>query len=146
MTNEYTDIIDMSYPLKTSDKIKHPSMSTSDRAKIFAPFAALKGYEEAIAAKQRITVPRKDLSEETKAVLDDRLHQIEQILSEGRHPIITIVYFLRDAGENTVKEGGEYIQFTGMVAKYNPISRILQVVDKKIKLDDICDIDGEDLL
>lgn len=53
MASDYSDIIHMEYPLKTSDKIKHPRMNLADRAKIFAPFAALKGYEEAIAKKQR---------------------------------------------------------------------------------------------
>ena len=31
--------------------IKHPPMDLSRRAKIFSPFDALKGYDEAIAAK-----------------------------------------------------------------------------------------------
>ncbi len=52
-THKYDDIIQMDYPLKGSDLIKHPRMRVEDRAKIFAPFAALKGYEEAIAAKQK---------------------------------------------------------------------------------------------
>ena len=50
-SSRYSDIIDMEYPLKNRDIIKHPPMSLQDRAKIFAPFAALKGHEEAIAAK-----------------------------------------------------------------------------------------------
>ncbi|MDD3403777.1 MAG: hypothetical protein PHQ72_10540 [Hespellia sp.] len=51
---KYSDIIHMKYPLSSADRIKHPRMSNSDRAKIFAPFAALKGYEEAIEAKQKL--------------------------------------------------------------------------------------------
>ena len=51
--HEYDDILNMEYPLKTSGTTKHPRMANAERAKIFAPFAALKGYEEAIAAKQR---------------------------------------------------------------------------------------------
>ncbi|MCI5855867.1 MAG: hypothetical protein MR016_00660 [Agathobacter sp.] len=51
-THEYDEIIEMKYPLETTDTQKHPRMSRADRAKIFSPFAALKGYEEAIAAKQ----------------------------------------------------------------------------------------------
>lgn len=55
----YDDIIEMEYPLKSSDRVKHPRMTIENRAKIFAPFAALKGHEEAIAAKRRIVVPRR---------------------------------------------------------------------------------------
>lgn len=49
--SRYEDIIGLPYPPKDRDMAKHPPMSAADRAKIFAPFAALKGYEEAIAAK-----------------------------------------------------------------------------------------------
>ena len=52
ITHRYDDIIHLEYPLKSADTVKHPRMTVEDRAKIFAPFAALKGYEDAIAAKQ----------------------------------------------------------------------------------------------
>ncbi|MDO4166384.1 MAG: hypothetical protein Q4D32_03155 [Eubacteriales bacterium] len=52
-THKYDDIIHMTYPLENRDVAKHPPMSRADRAKIFSPFAALKGYEEAIEAKQK---------------------------------------------------------------------------------------------
>lgn len=138
ITHKYDDIINMEYPLKTSDKVKHPRMPVADRAKIFVPFAALKGYEEAIVAKQKIVVPRIELSEESKEYLDLQLSKIEQHLISGHHPIVTVVYFLKD--KHSSQEGGEYIQFTGMVAKLNATSRMIQIVDKKLKLDDIYDI------
>jgi hypothetical protein len=47
-THKYDDIIDMEYPLKTSDTVKHPRMSNAERAKIFAPFAALRGFDDVI--------------------------------------------------------------------------------------------------
>lgn len=142
ITHKYDDIIDVEYPLKSSDKVKHKRMLVEDRAKIFIPFAALKGYEEAIAAKQRIVVPRIELSEETKEYLDLQLSKIEQLLNSGQHPIITVVYFLKDKQS---EEGGEYIQFTGMVAKFNSTSRMIQIVEKKLKLDDIYDIRSDEL-
>jgi|GEM_PF-1399345 len=47
---EYADIIDRSRPVHHGDdfSVKHPPMSISDRAKIFAPFAALSGHSDAI--------------------------------------------------------------------------------------------------
>jgi hypothetical protein len=143
VTHEYDDIIQMEYPFVSIDMIKYPRMQIEDRAKIFAPFAALKGYEEAIAAKQKIIVPRIELSEESKEYLDLQLSKIERLLTEGQHPITTVVYFHKDKVSN--EEGGEYIQFTGMVAKYDQTSRILQIVEKRLRLDDICSIEGEDL-
>jgi hypothetical protein len=52
-TLKYEDIIYMTYPLENHDNIKHPRMPVADRAKIFSPFSALKGYDDAIARKQR---------------------------------------------------------------------------------------------
>lgn len=143
VTHKYDDIVNMEYPLNGFDVVKHPKMSIEDRAKIFAPFAALKGYEEAIAAKQKNVVPRIELSEESKEYLDLQLGKIEQLLTKGEHPIITVVYFQKDKGSS--EEGGEYIQFTGMVAKFNQTSRILQIVEKRLQLDDIYCIEGENL-
>lgn len=138
----YDDIIHTEYPLKSSDAFKHPKMSIEDRAKIFAPFAALKGYEEAIAEKQKIVVPRIELSEESKEYLDLQLGKVERLLTSGLHPIITVVYFQKN---KVSKEDGEYIQFTGMVAKFDQTSRILQIVEKKLQLGDIYSIEGEEL-
>ncbi len=142
-THKYDDIISMEYPLKSADIIKHPKMRVEDRAKIFAPFAALKGYEDAILAKQRIIVPRIELSEEAKEYLDQQLSQIERLLLGEKHPIITVVYFQMD--KSSIPDGGEYIQFTGMVAKIDFTSRILQIVEKRLRLEDIYGIEVEDL-
>lgn len=143
VTQKYDDILHTEYPLKNSDIIKHPRMSIEDRAKIFAPFAALKGYEEAISAKQKIVVPRIELSEESKEYLDLQLGKIERLLTKGQHPIITVVYFRKDKVSN--EDGGEYLKFTGMVARYDRTSRILQIVEKRLFLDDIYGIEGVDL-
>ncbi len=142
-THKYDDIIYMEYPFERSNTIKHPRMRVEDRAKIFAPFAALRGYEEAIIAKQKIVVPRIELSEESKAYLDVQMGKIEQLLSKDKHPIITVVFYQKDKGNN--EDCGEYIQYTGMVAKFDQTSHILQIVEKRLRLDDIYSIEGEDL-
>ncbi|MBO4863900.1 MAG: hypothetical protein J5517_06020 [Eubacterium sp.] len=54
--NEYKDIIDKERPRHDGDafEARHPKMSREARAKIFAPFAALKGHEEAIENTGRL--------------------------------------------------------------------------------------------
>lgn len=141
VTHKYDDIIHIEYPLKR-DMIKHPRMKQEDRAKIFMPFAALKGYEEAIAAKQKIIVPRIELSEEAKEFLDLQMKKIERMLLKEQHPVITVVYFQSDRAKG---DGGEYIRFTGMVAKFDRSSRILQIVERRLRLENIYRIEGEDL-
>ena len=56
----YADIIDRQRPVHTDDAFgrRHPSMSMAKRAKIFAPFAALKGFDEAIQAQNARRAPR----------------------------------------------------------------------------------------
>lgn len=101
-----------------------------NRAKQFVPFAAVKGYEEALRAKEKIIVEKIELSEERKAELDFKLHQI------NKKDIITVVYFYKD----------EYIKLEGMVSRLDRDARILKVVNTKIPFDDIYDLNCESLL
>lgn len=51
---------------------KHPPMESSRRAKIFAPFDALCGFDEAVAAKRVCCEDRRELTEaENKITLKD---------------------------------------------------------------------------
>lgn len=104
-------------------------MSREDRAKQFMPFAALKGYEDALREKERILVPKIELTEETKAELDLKLRQIEL------KDIITVTYF----------NNGEYLQVTGMVSRIDTDARTMKVVNTRIPFEDIYDIQGEKL-
>lgn len=50
MKDDYKDIIDLPYPRDDWNFLmKHPRMSVANRAKIFSPFAALRGHNEKIA-------------------------------------------------------------------------------------------------
>jgi len=102
-------------------------MDREKRAKQFIPFSALKGFEEALREKERITVEKIDLSEERKEELDKILHQL-QIGS-----IITVTYFYK----------GEYLKKTGFLAKLDPSSQFMQIVNEKITFDNILDIETE---
>lgn len=99
-------------------------MSREDRAKQFMPFAALRGYEEALRAKERIVVDRKELSEEQKEELDKVIHVIK------KQDIVTVVYF----------ESDEYLKVTGMVSKIDMDGRYIKVVNTKVEFDNIYSI------
>ena len=137
--NRYEDILNATPPVGQGLK-GYPPMNIPDRAKIFAPFAALKGYEEAIFAKQKIVVPRINLSEETRDLLDQKMHLVLELLKRQQHPILTIIYFTRT---RIGQDEGEYIRFTGMVGKIDETSKILHIVDLKIPLYDIYNMEGE---
>lgn len=99
-------------------------MSREDRAKQFMPFAALKGYPDALRKKEKIVVPKAELSEEYQEELDRKLRQV------NKNDIITVVYFYKD----------EYIKLTGMVSRIDETARILKIVNTKISFEDIFNI------
>ena len=91
------------------------------------PFAAVKGHEEALRAKEKIVVEKIELSEEKKEELDFKLQLIK------RTDVISVVYFCKD----------EYIKLEGMVSRIDTDARILKVVNTKIPFEDIYELSGE---
>ena len=102
-----------------------PKMSREDRAKQFMPFAALKGYPEALRKKEKIIVPKVELSEEYAEALDWKLRQVK------KNDMITVIYFFE----------GQYLKKTGMVSRIDETARVLKVVNTKIPFEDIYDIE-----
>lgn len=101
-----------------------PKMTQSDRAKQFMPFTALRGYEDALRKKEKIRVPRVELTEYAQERLNRRLLRIR------KRDMVTVTYY----------HGGEYLQKTGMVAAFQPEYRRIRIVDTVISLDDLLDI------
>ncbi len=104
------------------------SMPKEERAKQFMPFAALRGLDEALAAREKIVVPKKELSEEMLAELDERMHHVE------KGSMVTVLYYHRD----------EYLKITGIVARIDVNAGLLQVVNTKILFEDILEIQLSD--
>ncbi|MBO6241089.1 MAG: YolD-like family protein [Butyrivibrio sp.] len=100
-------------------------MSIDKRAAQFLPFKAVSGLDEALLAKEKIIVPKIELSEEMYEELDKKMHE----LSKGC--IASCVYFSK----------GEYLRATGMVARIDETSRILQIVNTRICFEDILDVE-----
>lgn len=99
-------------------------MSIENRAKQFMPFAALKGLPEALAEKEKVVVPKIELSPESEEELNYKMHQVE--LGD----IIDVIYF----------NNNEYLKITGKVARIDEGCKILQIVNTKIPFDSILDI------
>lgn len=103
---------------------KHYPMDREKRAKQFIPFAALKGFEDALRLKEKIVVNKIELSEERKEELDNTLRS----LVVGS--IVTVIYY----------HDGEYLEKTGYLAKISPTANFLQIVNEKISFENILDI------
>lgn len=139
----YKDIIEQHRPISK----RHPPMATADRAKQFSPFAALKGYEEALQLKQKRYTRRIELSEDAKSLLDRKLHILNQWLENGQKPIVTIRYFVPKTVSNpgkTVNENdielGSYLEISGAVEKINSEMRSIQISGESLCIDDVVDL------
>lgn len=134
----YEDIIDLPHPVSR----KHAQMPKAERAAQFSPFAALTGYEEAVAETARLTESRTELDESRKLALGETLYRAQEKISE--RPEAAIVYFRPDER----KEGGAYVSVVGRLRRVDEIGRFLLLCDgTRIPLDDLrsLDLTGEPL-
>ena len=133
-SDKYEDIINLPHHVS----YKHPRMSSKMRAAQFAPFAALTGYEDAVRETARLTSDMKELDEEMKLILDEKIKIINEKINEN--PIITITFFIPDLK----KEGGEYSTITNYVSKIDEYKQTIIMNDKtEISINNIIEIEGE---
>ena len=142
MSGKYGDIINLPHPTS----LNHPRRSLHDRAAQFSPFAALTGFDGVIAETGRITDRKIELSESQKLLLDQKLTLIDDVIQDGYHPVVTVVYFVPDA----LKAGGSYQEFIGKVRQVEPVERKRVFFaenersgGKEIGIDSILEIHGE---
>ena len=106
--HRYDDIIHLDRPVSS----RHAPMSRLNRAAQFSPFAALTGYDDAIAETERLTTPRIELDDSRRAILSDRLARLRR----GDEAAIT--YFVYDE----YKSGGAYVTVSGPVKTVDPVT------------------------
>ena len=131
MSGPYDDIIHLPHHVSSA----HPPMSVINRAAQFSPFAALTGYDAAIAETARLTDDRIELGENAIDDLDLKL----LILTENiqSHPEITVSYFQPD----NKKAGGAYVAETGVIKKIDDYERIIVLTNgKRIPIADVRDV------
>lgn len=77
VAQKYADILHLSRP---EPPAKHPRMSITNRAKIFSPFAALRGFDDEISSEgaTKLLVKKVELSDEEKNNLSDKLLQVKK--------------------------------------------------------------------
>ena len=100
-------------------------MDIADRAKQFAPFAALTGMGETLAAKEKIKVEKITLTEETEAELNLALTMLR------RGDMVSVVHYKNE----------EYIRTDGILAKIDKDLRFIQVVTERIEFDNLLKVE-----
>ncbi len=130
--HRYDDILHL--PRHVSPKRRR--MTPLERAAQFSPFAALAGYDAAIAESARLTEEKNELDEWELKELDEKLRLL---ISAPDHPLITVTFFQPDGR----KQGGAYVTLTERLKKIRLAERELVLQSgTAVSLDAISDLSG----
>ena len=117
-------------------RLRHPSMDTGKRAKIFASFDALKGFNEAVAAKEVLYEFKRELDDVEKEELNRKLVVLHSMTynsraAEKNKVVVTVTYYVPCADKNSSSYGcrGQYVKISG-ICRYVGLRAI--TVDKTV--------------
>lgn len=120
-----------------------------NRAKIFAPFAALRGHSDRLSEEtgKLLRSNRIELFEEEAAVLSDKLLQVKKGME------VTLVYFEADSPGGNI---GYDISLSGTVAEIDAVYRVIKINTgvegekgefvKTVKFDDLLHVSGPEIV
>lgn len=129
--SRYDDIINLPHHVSPTRQ----RMSMHDRAAQFAPFAALVGYDDAVAETARLTESRPELDEQEQQAINERLAYIADHIPE--QPEVRIKYFVPDER----KSGGAIVEIFGKVKKISATDETIVMADGCIiPITDVMDI------
>ncbi|MCC8130280.1 MAG: hypothetical protein LIO72_00765 [Ruminococcus sp.] len=143
LNEKFDDIIDMERPWPEEVLKKHPKMPPQDRAKIFAPFAALRGHSERIGEEdvKLMWSERVELSEDGAKALSDKVLRVRKGME------VDVVFFTPDAENDDI---GYNVTTAGRVTGIDEVYRTMRisedgVTDFVISFDNLIDIKERDL-
>ena len=104
---------------------RHPKMACAKRAKIFSPFDALKGFNEAVSSKEVPYVERIEPEQQDREELDRRLNILRALTFNGRmakanRVEVTVRFYVPCADKNNFAFGlrGLYESVTALTASF----------------------------
>ena len=111
----YQDILYCSRPVS-----RHPKMSIENRAKLFTPFSALRGFDIEILTQEqdRLLVPQVRLSNDQREIIWRALNEMQ------KGDWVTVTYFQPVKSLNG-QPVGEYTLSTGVVKKVDDVEQLL---------------------
>lgn len=118
-------------------------MSVANRAKQFAPFAAVSGVDVALARKERRLIPHPELSEDALSALDQtmaRLSSGSRVAVEYYRPVAAYrERALLDSQPTPEVDPplGERVRLTGHLTRIDRVRRVLIVGETRIPLADV---------
>ena len=133
----YGNIIFLDRPVHNGDLFsrRHPAMTRLNRAKIFAPFAALVGFDERVRRKEITYVPKVELDADEEWELNRRLLILHKLtanskLARANAMDVKVEYYAVcvDKENDAFMEKGQYITVTGKVVMADPHRQELTLI------------------
>ena len=127
----YRDMIHLSRPIS-----RHPKMSVENRAKLFTPFSALRGFDIEILTKEqdRLLVSQVTLDADQQELIRHRLNA----LRSGQW--VTVTYF-RSEKELEGILLGEYVIQTGKVRRVDDFYQVLALDSGVVPFENIRELE-----
>ncbi len=126
-TTAYRDMIHLSRPIS-----RHPKMSVENRAKLFNPFSALRGFDIEILTKEqdRLLVSRVTLGTDQQELIRRRLND----LRPGQRVTVTCFRLVKELEGISL---GEYVTQTGKVRRVDAFYQVLVMDSSVVAFEDI---------
>lgn len=152
----YGNLVFMDRPVHTDDVFsrRHPKMTLLNRAKIFAPFAALVGFDEHIRSKDVPYERKHELDADEEWELNRRLNILHNLtynskLARKNAVAVTIEYYIPCTDQSSEAYGimGLYESVTGIVRRVDMVNQAITTTDTEglthsIRFSDIYTITG----
>ena len=146
----YKDVFQKGQPVHApfdAFRLRHPSMDPGRRAKIFAPFDALIGFDDEIASAEVLYESRRELSDDEKEEVDRRLGLLYRLtwnsrLARENAVPVDITYFVPCTDESGLSCGsrGRYVTLSGICRRIG--RHTISVDETVIRLSDIVRIES----
>ncbi len=111
----YQDILTLSRPIS-----KHPKMSIENRAKLFTPFSALRGFDIEILTQEqdRLLVPQISLASDR----EEEIYRVLNGLHQGDWATVTYFVPVKHIAQQLL---GEYTVVSGEVKRVDDVEQLL---------------------
>ncbi len=137
------------HPEQSAFGLKHPAMDRVRRAKLFAPFDALAGFDEAVSARDELYENRREISGEDAEELDRTLRFLRLRTANGRlarenQISVSVTFFVPCADPDSPAFGirGQYRTVSGICRNVDPlVTRSLTVGTRSVPLRDLAGIE-----
>lgn len=144
---DYADILDRERPAHRDDPFsyRHPKMARLNRAKLFAPFAALAGYDAAVRSKEVPYTETRVPDADEVVALNRRLNRLSDAVRARRAPAVRVEYFVICDDENHEGRGrlGLYRTAAGRVRRVDAVRQVLVVGSTVIPFGGIRRLSGQ---